>query len=313
MYAAVQGAVVRAVRRAEVHAARVLAEARHVQHVLHELGDALLARRGDGDHGDAERRLQAVHAHRAAVGRELVHHVEGEHHRPVELHELEREVEVALDVGGVHDVDDRVRAVLEDEATAHHLLARVRAERVDAGQVRDRGLGMALDLAVLPVHGHAGEVSHVLVGARERVEERGLAAVLVAGQGQLERAPLGDCLAGRARRVLLANGGVRGGLEALAGARGVVHVVHLRERDVRGVVPAKRELVAAQANLERVPHGGALHERDLHARREAHVQDVLAQRRLVTVHRRHHGILANLQLIKVHARFSPRSSTRTPL
>ena len=68
-----------------------------------------------------------------------------------------------------------------------------------------------------------------------------------------------------------------GGLQALAAARGVVHVVHLRERDVRGVVLAQGELVAAQANLQRVAHGGAFHERDLHAGRKAHVQDVLAQ------------------------------------
>ena len=86
MDAAVQGTMVRAVRGAEVHAPGVLAEARHVQHVLRELGDTLPARRGDGDHGDAERGLQAVHAHRAAVGRELVHHVEGKHHRAVDLY-----------------------------------------------------------------------------------------------------------------------------------------------------------------------------------------------------------------------------------
>ena len=298
--AAVQGAVVGPVRRAEVHAARMLAEARHVQDVLDELGDALLARRGDGHHGDAERGLQTVHAHRAAVGRELVHHVEGEDHGPVQLHELERQVEVALDVGGVHDVDDRVRVVLEDEAAGDHLLARVRGERVDAREVGDRGLGMTLDLAVLAVHRDAREVAHVLVGAREGVEERGLAAVLVAGERQFERTPLGDRRAGRARRVLLADGGMLRGLQALAALREVVHVVHLRERDVRGVVATQGELVAAQTDLQRVAHGGALHERDLHARREAHVEDVLAQRRLVAVNRRHDRVLADSQLVQVH-------------
>ena len=210
--AAVQGSVVGAVRRAEVHAARVLAKARHMQHVLHELGDTLLTRRGDRHHGDAERGLQAVNAHRAAVGRELVHHVERKHHRSVQLHKLEREVEVALDVGGVHDVYDRVRVVVEDEAAAHHLLARVWRERVDARQVRDRNLGVAFDLPVLAVHGHAREVAHVLVRARERVEERGLAAVLVARQRQAQRTALRYLLAGGARRVLLTDGGVLGGL-----------------------------------------------------------------------------------------------------
>ena len=64
--------------------------------------------RGDGHHGDAEHPLEPVDVDRAAVGRDLVHHVRREDHGPVEFHELEREVEVALDVGGVDDVDDRV-------------------------------------------------------------------------------------------------------------------------------------------------------------------------------------------------------------
>ena len=106
---------------------------------------------------------------------------------------------------------------------------------------------------------------------------------------------------------------MRGGLQALAGTRGVVHVVHLGERDVGGVVAAQGELVAAQADLERVAHRGALHQRDLDAGREAHVEDVLAQRGLVAVDRRDYRVLANLELVKVHAGGPSQSFVRTSL
>ena len=133
--AAVECAAVRAIGRAEVHAAGMFTVACHVQRVLGKLADALILRGGDGHHRDAERRLERVHINRAAVFRKLIHHVEREHHRAVELHELEREVEVALDVRGIHDVDNRVRLLFQDELAAHDLFARVGRKRVNAGQV----------------------------------------------------------------------------------------------------------------------------------------------------------------------------------
>ena len=122
---AVQGACIRTVRRAEVQAAGALAMARHVQGVLDQLAGALVLGGGNGDHGDAEHALEQVDVDGAAVCRDLVHHVEGENHGAVELHELHGEVEVALDIGGVHDVDDGIRARGENEVAADDLLAGV--------------------------------------------------------------------------------------------------------------------------------------------------------------------------------------------
>ena len=50
-------------------------------------------------------------------------------------------------------------------------------------------------------------------------------------------------------------------------ARAGIGVVHAHELDARGIVFAQRELVATQANLERVAHGGVLHHGDFGARR----------------------------------------------
>ena len=168
----------------------------HVNRVAHDLLHALARGGADGHHRHAEHPLHAVDVHRAAVARELVHHVERHHHGDAHLQALHGEVEVALDVGGVHDVDDAQGMLVEHEVAAHQLLARVGRERVDAGQVGDHGVRIAADDAVLAVHRDAGEVAHVLVGARELVEEGRLAAVLVADQGVGQRSIVGQGLAG---------------------------------------------------------------------------------------------------------------------
>lgn len=177
-------------------------------------------------------------------------------HGAVELHKLHGEVEVALDIGGVDDIDDGIRARGENEVAADDLLAGIGRQRVDAGQVRDDGLGMSLDLAVLAVDRDAGEVAHMLVRARELVEQRGLSAILVARQRELQWIARGNgMLAGTRAIGLLAQRGVRGGaaMDLLALLR--VRIMDVLERDARGVRPTQGEFVAAQTDLDGIAWG----------------------------------------------------------
>ena len=168
--AAMQRAAVRTIGRAEVQATGTLAEPRHVQGMIHQLANTLVAGSANGDDRHAQQALEQVDVNGAAVGRHLVHHVERDDHRTVELHELQCQVQVALDVGSVNDVDDGVRTLVEDELTAHDLFACVRRQGVNARQVGNARLGMVTDGAIFAVDRHAGKVTDVLVGARQLVE-----------------------------------------------------------------------------------------------------------------------------------------------
>ena len=114
-----------------------------------------------------------------------VHHVDGHHHRHADLGELRSEVEVALDVHAVHDVQDRGRLLVHEEVARDLLLQRVGGERVDARQVLHDDVLVPLEPAVLLLHRHARPVPDVLVGSRQLVEERRLAAVRVARKRNL--------------------------------------------------------------------------------------------------------------------------------
>ena len=105
---------------------RELLVACHMHGMVNELVHALVVDGGYGDHRDAQHGLHEIGTHVAAVALHLVHHVEGKHHGDAQLQELRREVEVAVDVGGIHDVYDAAGPLVEDEATAHDLLRAVR-------------------------------------------------------------------------------------------------------------------------------------------------------------------------------------------
>ena len=298
----VEGAVDRAavvVGLAEVLAQGALLILRHVDRVLDQLVDALVLGGGDGDHGDPQQLLHGVHVHAAAVAGHLVHHVQGDDHGDVHLQKLHGQVEVALDIRGVHDVDDAPGLVNEDEVPAHQLLAGIGGHGVDARQVRDPGVGPAADRPVLPVHGDAGEVAHVLVGAGELVEEGGLAAVLVAHQGEAQQGALGQGVAAAlgVEAAVLAQAGVgpallpgRGPGLGLASGNG------RGDPDPGGVRQPEGQLIAVDAKLHGVPQGGQLHHRELGAGDDAHIQKMLPQGALAP-HGLDPGALPGLQLI----------------
>ena len=266
--AAMQRTAVRTVGRAKVQATGALAEPCHVQGVVHQLADALVAGSANGDDRHAQQALEQVDVNGAAVGRHLVHHVERDDHRTVELHELQCQVQVALDIGGVNDVDDGVRALVEDELTAHDLFARVRRQGVNARQVGNARLGVVADGAIFAVDRHAGKVTDVLVGARQLVEPTWSCRSLVAGKGKVQRCALGHGRLGRAGRIRpLAQGRMLRRADCGVSARTRIGVVNTHELDASGIVLAQCQLVATQADLERIAHGGVLHHGDFGARR----------------------------------------------
>ena len=244
--AAMQRTAVWTIGCAKVQATGTLAEPRHVQGMIHQLADTLVAGSANGDNGHAQQALEQVDVHGAAVGRHLVHHVERDDHGAVELHKLQRQVQIALDVGSVDDVDDGVGIFVKDELTANDLFARVRRQGVNTGQVGNARLGVVTDSAVLAVDRHAGKVADMLVGARQLVKQRGLATVLVAGEGKMQRRALGHgrfCRTGRIRP--LAECRVLRRADCGVSARTRIGVVNIHELDASSIILAQRQLVAA--------------------------------------------------------------------
>ena len=138
--------------------------------VLHQLVHALVLGRRDGDDGDAQHLLHGVYVDKALVPDHLVHHVQGQNHGHVHLQQLHGEIQVALDVGGIHNVDDGPGLLLQHKVPGDDLLAAVGGHGVDTRQVGDQGVGIAKNGPVLSVHRHAGKVAHMLAGAGELVK-----------------------------------------------------------------------------------------------------------------------------------------------
>ena len=117
-----------------------------------------------------------------AVLADQIDHVDRHNNGDAQLDQLSGQVEVALNVGAIDDVQDGIGLLLDQVSTGDDLLQRVGRQGVDTGQVLDDDIFIALQLAFLLFHGNAGPVANVLVGAGQVIEQGSLAAVRVTGQ-----------------------------------------------------------------------------------------------------------------------------------
>ena len=117
-----------------------------------------------------------------AVLADEVDHVDRHDHGDAQLDELSGQVQVALDVGAVNDVQDGVGLLLDQVSTGDDLFQSVRRQGVDTGQVLDDDILRAFQLTLFLLNGNAGPVADVLVRAGQCIEQGRFTAVRVAGQ-----------------------------------------------------------------------------------------------------------------------------------
>ena len=144
---------------------------------------------------------------------------------------------------------------------------------------------MVADHTILAVHSNPREISHMLIGSGQLIEESSLAAVLVSGQGKGQGLSLRNALPDLVRPVIL-------GLPDLSHTRvgdGRVSFflpglpVSL-DLDFLRVGQAQRQLIPPQFQLYGVAHGRDLAQGYLRARRQPHIQQMVAEFSLASHH-----------------------------
>ena len=154
--------------------------------LLKELGDALILKGRDHHDRAAELLGKLVRVDLVAVLLDQICHVEGNDHGQAGLDNLKRQVQVTLEVGGIDNLDDHIGLAAHEVVARALLLGAVGGKRVDAGEVRNRDALVTQELGFLFLNRDAGPVANVAVGAGNQVEKRGLAAVGVTRQRDMD-------------------------------------------------------------------------------------------------------------------------------
>ena len=200
----VDAAVAGRLRRAEVGAHRQNMPLCHLAGAVDQLGHALILQRTDGNDGNAQLAAHLIDINRTAARAYLIHHVQRQHHRYIQLQKLHGEVQVAFNIGGIGDIDDAIRLFAQNIFAGDDLLLRIGAQGIDARQVYDRAVALCAHGADLLLHRHAREVADMAVHASEHIKQCGLTAVLVSGECKSHRCTSPAAAAGTGSTVIFA-------------------------------------------------------------------------------------------------------------
>ena len=285
--------------------------------VVDQLINAFIGRRCDRNDRDSKHLFHFVDPDAASVTAHLVHHIESQDHGNADLHQLHREVQVALDVRGVDYINDSLGMFPEDKLSCDDLLAAVWGHGIDSRQVRDQRVVMSADHAVLSVHSDAGEIANVLIGSGELVKKRRLAAVLVPCQRKSQLRAFRQRVL--IRRIMIAASFTQSGvidllmrhtlfivllLPAFIPVRFVLRAFqltrcHRRDSDLRRVRNSERQVISMDHQLHGISHRRVFHYFDHCPGDHAHIKKMLPQSAF-TAHFGHYGALADLHVFDCH-------------
>ena len=161
---------------------------------LEELVHASAIGEDGRNHRDTEEFAQFVVVDVIATLLGFIKHVEGADHADVHVYQLGGEIEIALQVAGVDDVDDDIRRML-DELLAHiEFFWRISREGIGTRQIYQiEVVAVEIGFAHLGIHGYTAIVAYAFVSTRSKVEEGSLAAVWISHQCHVDDAVESFC------------------------------------------------------------------------------------------------------------------------
>ena len=156
---------------------------------LEELVHASAIGEDGRNHRDTEEFAQFVVVDVIATLLGFIKHIEGADHADVHIYQLCGEIEIALQVAGVDDVDDDIRRML-DELLAHiEFFWRISREGIGTRQIYQiEVVAVEIGFAHLGIHGYTTIVAYAFVSTRCEVEEGSLTAVWISHQCHIDDA-----------------------------------------------------------------------------------------------------------------------------
>ena len=146
--------------------------------------------RHHGNHRNTQRLGQGLGVDLVPLIAGDVDHVENQQRRVSQFDDLGREVEVALEVGGIGDDHDQIRRghvghALEQDVAGDLLVGGLRTQGISSREIQNgdrmEGVGSG-EGAFFSLHRDPGVVADAGAKAGQGIEQRGLAAVRVAGK-----------------------------------------------------------------------------------------------------------------------------------
>ena len=136
----------------------------------------------DLHHGTAKLGRKPLYINLISLFGHNIHHVYSHHHRKPQLGQLSGQIEVTLQVGAVHYVEDCIRILVDQVVPGNHFFQCIWREGIDTRQICEADALVASVGSLFFLYSYTGPVSYKLIGSGKGIEQRCLTAVWVSGK-----------------------------------------------------------------------------------------------------------------------------------
>ena len=148
---------------------------------FHQFRNAFILGSADRHHRCAKSFRHFPHIDASTIPPQLVHHIQSNYHRHLQGQKLQRQIQISFNIGGIQNIDNGIGLLFQQKLLGHHFLLGIGTYGVNAWQIHHL-MGGSPKGSHLLIYGHTGEVSHMLIGTGEAVEQGGFTAILISCQ-----------------------------------------------------------------------------------------------------------------------------------
>ena len=151
----------------------------HMQRMSYQFIDTFVLRRRDGNDRNPQHLFHLVDQNRSAVFPYLIHHIQGKHHRNIQLHQLHGQIQIPLNIGSIHNVDDSFRMFIQHKISCNDLLTGIWGHGIDSRKIGHQCVFFSPDSSIFSVHRYSRKVTHMLTGSGQLIKQCGFSTVLI--------------------------------------------------------------------------------------------------------------------------------------
>ena len=288
---------------AEINLLRLLLILGHMNRMADQLVNSLALGSGNGDNRDSQGLLHLIDQDRAPVLPQLIHHIEGHYHRHAQLQKLHRQIEISLNIGRIHNIDNSLRLLPDNKFPCHNLLTAVGRHGVNTRQICNQRIVVSLNHAVLPVYCHSRKISYMLLRACQLIKQRRLSAVLIPHQGEGKSLSLRQGIfilpAVKPSALSVAWMMLFRPLLSMKRLFCLLRRMSLADLNIFCVCQPDCQLVAVDPKFYRISHGSILYHCYLCPLNQSHIQEMLAQG-TASAYCADGGCISNLKFTQFH-------------
>ena len=158
----------------------------NIDNHMEQLFNAFSATADRRQHRNSEQLAELYIVQRVSTGFQLIVHVQCNHHAHVHVNQLGGEIEIAFQVGRVHNIDNDIRRFIDNVPADIDFFRGVGREGIGSGKVDNTEVvTLEIKIPLLGIYRNATVIAHMLVRTGSDVEKRSFTTVGISHQSHI--------------------------------------------------------------------------------------------------------------------------------